>query len=399
MLQYLEPVPSDPLLGIIERFRAETNPQKIDLGVGVYKDESGTTPVLASLKKAEKKLLAAQDSKSYVGAMGNQGFAKLLSELALGGELLEGVSDRLVALQTPGGCGALRVAAELTKRANSSATLWVSDPTWANHVPLLGDAGMTLKTYPYYDFTHQNIRFDDMITALQKAAEGDLVLLHACCHNPSGADLSSGQWDRVLDVIQSRSLVPFIDMAYQGFGRGLIEDAYGLRLVVEKCKEVIFAVSCSKNFGLYRDRVGLVGILAETSEAANVTRGHLTQIVRGIYSMPPDHGASAVEIVLSDASLKSEWQAELAQMCARIQLMRKALAKQMSGLLNNDRFSFVESESGMFSFLGISSEQVHQMADRFGIYMADSSRINVAGLNHHNMDYFCSSLASVIADG
>lgn len=396
MLQHLNPVPTDPLLGIIERFRAETNPRKIDLGVGIYKDENGETPVLASLKKAEEKLLATQMSKAYVGAMGNQTFSKLLCEMALGEDLYGSVSERLAILQTPGGCGALRVAGELIARADGQATLWASDPTWANHIPLLGDAGISIKSYPYYDYASQSIRFDEMLAALNSAESGDLVLLHACCHNPSGADLSEVQWDQVLEVVLARELVPFVDMAYQGFGRGLEEDAYGMRLMAQQCKEVVFAISCSKNFGLYRDRVGMVGVLCESSKSAKISSGHLTQIVRGIYSMPPDHGASVVEIVLSDAELKAEWMSELAHMRERIQGMRKSVAERMRALLGEERFSFVENESGMFSFLGISPEQVEQMAERFGIYMAGSSRINVAGLNSNNIDYFCSSLADVV---
>ncbi len=397
MFENLQQIPADPLLGIIEKFRKETKPQKIDLGVGVYKDELGQTPVLNCLKKAEQKLVDEQDSKAYVGPLGNQMFTKLLSELALGEDLYNSVGGRLAALQTPGGCGALRVAAELIMRVKPQAKIWVSDPTWANHVPLLGDAGISIESYPYYDYQNQSIRFDAMKDCLLQAEPGDLVLLHACCHNPSGADLSPEQWQEIVALMIEKGLIPFIDMAYQGFGRGLDEDAVGLRLVMDQCSEAVFAVSCSKNFGLYRDRVGMVGFLLNTEVEAKTVLSNLTQIVRGIYSMPPDHGASVVECVLSDNALKSEWLDELCTMRERIQQTRAELAKVATEKGCGNRFDFVSRESGMFSFLGISPEQVDAMASQFGIYMASSSRINVAGLNEHNLDYFCGALHSVLS--
>lgn len=398
MFEKLQQIPADPLLGIMEKFRKETNPQKIDLGVGVYKDELGQTPVLKCLKKAEQKLVDEQDSKIYVGPLGNQKFTKLLSELALGDDLIRSVGGRLAALQTPGGCGALRVAAELIMRVKPQAKIWVSDPTWANHVPLLGDAGISIESYPYYDYQTQSIRFDAMRDCLLQAEPGDLVLLHACCHNPCGADLSSDQWQEIVDLMIEHGLIPFIDMAYQGFGRGLDEDAVGLRLVVDQCPEVVFAVSCSKNFGLYRDRVGMVGFLLNTEAEAKSVLSNLTQIVRGIYSMPPDHGASVVECVLSDDALKAEWLSELKTMRERIQQTRVQLAEISTEKGCGNRFDFVSRESGMFSFLGISPEQVAVMVSQFGIYMAESSRINVAGLNENNIDYFCSALHSVLSN-
>ncbi len=396
MFEQLQSLPADPLLGIIARYQQETNPQKIDLGVGVYKDEIGGMPVLPCIKAAEQYLVSEQASKTYRGPLGNPEFSRLMCDLALGDSLSGAVSGRLAALQTPGGCGALRIAAELIIRSKPSAKIWVSDPTWANHVPLLGDAGIEIAAYPYYDFENKGIRFDAMITCLAEAAPGDLVLLHACCHNPSGADLSESQWQAVVELLIEKELIPFVDMAYQGFGQGLVEDALGLRLVVEKCPEVVFALSCSKNFGLYRDRVGVVGFVTKTPEQAGITLSNLTQIVRGIYSMPPDHGASVVEIVLANEDLKSQWLNELAVMRERIQLTRQSLSEKMAAAGYDERFDFVKCESGMFSFLGITSEQVEELADRFGIYMAPSSRINIAGLNESNIDYFCASLTQVL---
>ncbi len=394
MFTSLPAVPADPLLGLIEQFRQESNPQKIDLGVGIYKTETGVTPVLASVKAAERCLLAEQDSKAYLGPQGNQAFTQHLAELTLGKPLYDRLRPRIAALQTPGGCGALRVAAELIMRARPGAKLWVSDPTWANHVPLLGDAGIAIDTYPYYDHDNAGVRFDAMLDGLSKAQAGDLVLLHGCCHNPSGADLSQQQWQTLVSLIENKGLIPFVDLAYQGFGEGLEEDAYGLRLVLDTCEEALFAVSCSKNFGLYRDRVGMVGVLSASEASTKAVQGNLTQIVRGIYSMPPDHGASVVATILGDTGLRAQWVAELNTMRARIQAMRSHLASAMREQ-GSARFDFIAGQSGMFSFLGITADEVAQMASEYGIYMAPSSRINLAGLNEENMPYFSRALAAI----
>lgn len=396
MFESLSSVPADPLLGIIARFRAEKNPNKIDLGVGVYKTEHGDTPVLSCVKQAEQKLLDSQDSKAYLGPQGNAQYSELIAELALGEEAFRKHKGQLALLQTPGGCGALRVAAELIVRAKPETSLWVSDPTWANHVPLLGDAGIEIKNYPYYDYAHKNIRFEAMLNALAQANEGDLVLLHACCHNPSGADLTDSQWDQVVELIREKQLIAFVDMAYQGFGRGLDEDAYGLRRLIDRCVEVVFTLSCSKNFGLYRDRVGLVGLKLQSEEEAKTVSAHLAQIVRGVYSMPPDHGASVVSLILSDDALRQSWLDELALMRNRILEMREGVVNGMNALGAGGAFDFIAQESGMFSFLGLNESQVQLMADEHAIYMAPSSRINIAGLNKKNLDYFCKALISVL---
>lgn len=396
MFDNLTLVPPDPLLGIIERFRSDTKPEKIDLGVGVYKDDDNQTPVLASVKLAERQLLQSQMSKTYLGPLGDQVFTRKLNELVLGPELKLVDEGRIAALQTPGGCGALRTAAELIKRANSGAKIWVSDPTWANHVPLLGDAGIAIATYPYYDFTSKTLRFDDMMAAVAHIPRGDILLLHGCCHNPCGADLSIAQWCALSDLIVEKGVVPFIDMAYQGLGEGLDEDAYGLRLLLSRAPEAVYAVSCSKNFGLYRDRVGLVGFLAENAPKAKIILTNLAQIVRGIYSMPPDHGAAVVATILQSDTLTQQWRQELAEMRTRIQRMRSELAHSMHARGFDTRFDFVQSERGMFSFLGITPAEVDAMAQQFGVYMAGSSRINVAGLNATNMPYFADALATVL---
>lgn len=397
MFEKLSLAPPDPLLGIIERFRRDTNPHKIDLGVGVYKDENNKTPVLNAVKAAETHLLADQQSKAYLGPSGDAVFTERMCHLALSPGSAALGDQRIAALQTPGGCGALRVAAELTTLAKPTTRVWVSDPTWANHVPLLGDAGMEIATYPYYDYQRKSIRFESMMETLNKAAAGDMVLLHACCHNPCGADLNREQWQSVVALTVERGLIPFVDMAYQGFGHGLDEDAYGLRLVVERSPEAVFAISCSKNFGLYRDRVGVVGVLAKDQPGARAVMSNLAKIVRGIYSMPPDHGAAVVAHILGEPDLRRTWVAEVEAMSARIQDMRQALSEEMDARGFDGRFHFVRNEQGMFSFLGIDAGQVSNMAEKHGVYMADSSRINVAGLNHDNLEYFCEALSDVLS--
>lgn len=396
MFESLEKLPSDPLLGIMEMYLKDTNPQKIDLGVGVYKDELGQTPVLRAVKQAESIILQNQVSKSYLGAQGDRQFTESICKLALGEVLYNATSDRIVGLQTPGGCGALRVAAELLVRSRPNAKIWVSDPTWANHVPLLGSAGLVIETYPYYDYFTKSIRFSAMMDCLKSVAEGDLVLLHACCHNPCGADLSREQWADVVGLCVKRNLVPLVDMAYQGFGESLDSDAFGLRLIAEKLPESIFTVSCSKNFGLYRDRVGVVAFISDSSKRKEALTSNLVQIVRGIYSMPPDHGAAAVSTILIDPLLKQTWESELRDMRERIQKMRNSFAESMSLKGFDNAFEFVIKEQGMFSFLGITSDQVSVMAAEYGIYMASSSRINIAGLSDANLEYFCESLTKVV---
>ena len=398
MFSNLSPLPADPLLGLIAKIQQDTNPEKIDLGVGVYRDATGNTPILESVKKAEATLLSSELSKSYVGPFGNQRFNEAIGELVLGKENLLLDSKRVAVLQTPGGCGALRVAAELIIRAKPNATIWVSNPTWANHVPLLGDAGLMIKTYPYYDFDKKNIDYAALTNCLEnEASKGDIVLLHGCCHNPSGADLQNEQWDQLADLLHEKQLLPLVDIAYQGLGTGLDEDSYGIRSITSKVPETLFAFSCSKNFGLYRERVGAVGYIANNTQQAEIGMTHMANITRGIYSMPPSHGASIVELILSSEELLSLWHTELNSMRNRIQQMRKELVQNLDNLGLKGHFSFIENEKGMFSFLGITPQQVEHLADKYSIYMAGTSRMNIAGLNPSNIHYFCQSIASVLA--
>lgn len=396
MFEHLQPLPADPLLGIMAAYAADPNPQKVDLGVGVYKDESGNTPIFASVKAAEAKLIAAQNSKVYLPPAGPEGFNRLLPKQIFadaGGVLRD---QRVAAIQTPGGCGALRVAAEFIRRLRPSATVWLSDPTWANHEPLLGEAGLALGKYPYYDQSRSEICFDEMMATLEKIPAGDVVLLHGCCHNPSGADLTQDQWREVSRVAQKNGFLPFVDLAYQGFGDGVDEDAFGVRLLAEEVPELIVASSCSKNFGLYRERTGSLCVVTQNAAQAGAVVTHLNKIVRGIYSMPPAHGASIVETLLSDEALKAQWLQEVGEVRERMKALRKALADALQQRLGNDHFRFIERQRGMFSFLGISAEQIKLMREQFSVYAADSSRISVAGLSNGNVDYVADAIVKVL---
>lgn len=398
MFNVLSALPPDPILGLMAKFKEDKRPHKLDLGVGVFRTAEGDTPVLKVVKQAEDWLLQNESSKTYVGPAGNIQFNSLMAELAFGKHHPVVSAGRLVLMQTPGGCGALRVAAELITKVGAGARLWVSDPTWANHAPLLGDAGIDILSYSYYDYAAHRIKFEAMLTDLERARAGDYVLLHACCHNPCGADLTQEQWRRVADLALEKGFIPFVDMAYQGFGDGLDEDAYGLRLLAEKLPEVLLAISCSKNFGLYRERVGAVGLVCEKSSQVPVVASHLMRIVRGIYSMPPSHGASIVEHILSEDALRSAWESELQEMRERISGMRQALVEAMTEAGAGTRFDFITREKGMFSFLGLSEKQVERLATEHAIYMVGSSRINVAGLNAGNIGDFCRSVVAVIKD-
>ena len=395
MLEHLHRLPPDPLLGLMAKFSVDENPNKIDLGVGIYKNEQSSTPVLASVKQAEAFLLANETSKAYVGPAGNVEFSSAMSGLIFG-DALARINSRLFTLQTPGGCGALRVLAETIIKASPDTTLWVGNPTWANHVPLLGSAGLKICEYPYYDYSNHAVSFDAMLSALEQAKAGDTVLLHGCCHNPSGADLNSDQWRQLIQFCKERGLVPLIDIAYQGFGDSLLGDTFGIRLAVQELDEVFVAVSCSKNFGLYRERVGAALVIAKSPDVAAACGSHMFAITRGIYSMPPSHGASIVATILNSVELRQQWTQELEEMRLRISGLRGQLAGQLNASQSVRDFSFIQREKGMFSFLGIDPSQVDQAAEQYGIYMAGSSRVNLAGLNSNNMDYFCESLLKIL---
>lgn len=394
MFETLQALAPDPILGLMADFRADAKQQKVDLGVGIYKDAAGNTPVLACVKEAEARLLEQQSSKAYIGPAGNPEFNHLLELQLLGAGHPVLASGRAATVQMPGGCGALRAGAELIARARPGATIWVSDPTWANHIPLLGSVGLKIATYPYYCGNQKAIRFDAMMQALAGASPEDVVLLHGCCHNPCGADLDPGQWTELAALLERRDLLPFVDVAYQGFGQGIDADVAGLQLLARQLPEILIASSCSKNFGLYRDRTGGLTVIAASRTAAGIAHGQVCNVVRALWSMPPDHGAAVVATVLGNAGLKAQWELELAQMRDRINSLRLQLVDGLA-LAGAGDFGFIARERGMFSFLGLNPAQVAQLRQQFGIYMVDSSRINIAGISHANCSYVCSAIASV----
>ena len=396
MFQSLSALPADPILGLMATYRADTNPKKIDLGIGVYKDESGHTPVMTAIKKAEDILLNSQTTKTYVGPTGAAEYNDAVGLLILGQSLYNSLGKRRVTVQAPGGCGGLRLAAELIKKANSDATVWVSSPTWANHIPLLGSAGLKIAEYPYYDYATHSVRFEEMLACLSQVPVGDVVLLHGCCHNPCGADLSQEQWQQIRDVALKQGFTVFIDLAYQGLGDGLDEDVYGLRLMAEALPELIVVTSCSKNFGLYRERTGALTMICETPEAASIATTQIAAAARAMYSMPPDHGAVLVQMILNNASLRHEWNKELTEMRNRINSLRAQFVKKLQSIGVEQDFSFIEREKGMFSFLGVNVDQVQSLVKDYSIYLVNSSRINVAGINDDNIDYLATSRAAVL---
>jgi aspartate/tyrosine/aromatic aminotransferase len=394
LFESLERKPPDAILKLIAEFGKDPREQKIDLGVGVYRNAAGDTPVFRAVKTAEQRLLESQTSKSYLGTRGAAEFCDALQNLVLG----DGASgnERVTTLQTPGGSGALRVAAGVILRANPDTTTWVSEPTWNNHVPLLGGAGVKLQSYPYYDAEQNTLRFDAMLDALKQVPPGDVVLLHGCCHNPTGMDLSAAEWDEVSNVIADRGLVPFIDIAYQGFADGLEEDAYGVRKLLERAPEMIVAASCSKNFGLYRERVGSLSFVSATADAAAIVSSQADNIVRTMYSLPPDHGAAVVTMILNDAELRGDWLDELGSMRERMQEMRTLIVAGLEKTAPGHDFSQIGRGIGMFSYLGVSPEQVAALKKDYGIYLVDSGRINVCGITRDNVDYLSESIAAVL---
>lgn len=396
MFATLPLLPADPILGLSIAFQQDTNPAKVDLGVGVYKNDAGFTPIVAAVAAAEALRLQQETSKAYTNPEGYPGANEAVTQLIYGADHRAVASGRVRTIQTPGGCGALRVAAELIQRAKPGATIWVSTPTWANHIPLLGNAGLSLREYPYYNYATHSIDFEAMRACLQQVPAGDLVLLHACCHNPSGADLTRAQWGEITDLALERSFIPFIDMAYQGFGEGLDEDCYGLRLLASSVPEVIVANSFSKNFGLYRERAGALSLVFADKAQADAGMSQLLNVTRGLYSMPPAHGSAIVDIILHSSELSAQWRSELAQMRERISGLRVGLVTALNAQQDKRDFGFIARERGMFTFLGLTKEQAQLLRREFSIYMTDNSRINVAGLSAAKMDYVSRAIVSVL---
>jgi aspartate aminotransferase len=396
MFESLKPVAMDPILGLMAAYRADTRTNKIDLGIGVYMNDRGHTPVMTSVKEAETQLMQLETTKSYQGIAGDPDYNQRIIELLFGADHSILNSGRIKSIQAPGGSGALRVGAEVIQRARPEAKLWVGVPTWPNHIPLLGGAGFEIEEYPYYNRDNHQIETEAMMKTLRQVPAGDMVLLHGCCHNPTGADLTHEQWDMIADLALERGFIPFIDTAYQGLGDGLDEDAYGLRMMAERLPELVVASSCSKNFGLYRERTGSITFIAGSAEQADIVASQAMSVARQIYSMPPAHGALLVSLILGDQQLRTNWEAELTEVRERIQSMRTLLADNIQNNAAGKDFSHIKQQRGMFSFLGLNTAQLDQLREEYGVYIVLSSRVNLAGINSSNIDYLSSSIMSVL---
>lgn len=390
MFEALNEQAVDPLLALIAAFRDEGRPDKIDLGVGVYRDEDGRTPVFAAVKAAERILAETQPTKSYLGPEGDRRFVELLAPIVFGAS--SSGSDRLVGLQTPGGTGALRLASDLVAAAKPGCRIWVGTPTWPNHVPIFEAAGLEVATYAWFDVASQGLAMSRILDGLSSACAGDLVMLHACCHNPTGADPDEAQWKAVVDIIARRGLVPLIDFAYQGLGRGLERDAAGARLVLSVAAEALIAYSCDKNFGLYRERTGALFLKSRSAREASIALGNATRLARVSWSMPPDHGAAVVRTVLESSELSGSWRQELDGMARRVRATREALASRVPDLRS------IAAQRGLFALLPATSDEVARLRSEHGIYVAQDGRMNIAGLRSIDIPTVAQALASVCGD-
>ena len=395
MFDNLTALPPDAIIAMMQQAKLDTRAHKIDLGVGVYKDGSGAVPIMRAVKTAEDIILGEEMSKSYVGTTGRVEFRRLMLDMILGDQFTE---PRIASSQAAGGSGALRLGAELIKSAAPDATVWVSDPTWANHIPLIGSAGLLMDKYPYYNRDTLGVEFDAMLEHLDRHAKpGDVVLLHGCCHNPTGADFSEDQWDRLVPFLVERKLTPFVDLAYFGLGRGLGEDAYGLRLVFERAPEALVAASCSKNFGLYKERVGLIAVLCRDEATARIAQTQFGAIQRKLISMPPDHGAQVVERILGSGELKRIWLDELTEMRGRMRNLRVLLSEALDVQGGAHIARAVADQNGMFSTLPVSPAQAETLRNEHAIYMTNSGRINIAGANASNIPNLARALLDVLS--
>ena len=392
MLSSLQPSPADPILQIIAEFQADPRPNKIDLGVGVYKDGAGLTVIPKAVKTAEARLLESQETKSYLGLLGDVGFANLMTGLVLGDAAPAG---RVSAIQTAGGGGALFILMDLARRANPDLTLWLSTPTWGNHHAIAGGLGLKTASYAYFNYETRAVEADRMFADLKAAGPNDLVLIHGCCHNPTGANLTLAEWEALTDMAVAQGFTPFIDIAYQGFGDGLDEDAAGLRHMAARVPEMLIAASCSKNFALYRDRTGCAMVISSDETSRIAAEANLKTLMRITISMPPDHGAAIVRTILSDDDLRGVWETELTGMRTRMLSLRQSLAEAMRARTNSDRFDFIAHHRGMFSLTGATPEQVARLRDEHAIYAIGDSRINIAGLKEDRIAEIADAFASV----
>ncbi|MFP6865756.1 MAG: amino acid aminotransferase [Roseibacillus sp.] len=397
MFESLQPAPPDPILGLTEAFKEDPNPAKINLGTGIYTDDNGKTPTLECISRAEKILAGKSTSGGgYLPMTGLAEYDRSVVELLFGADHELGASGRALAAQTPGGTGGLRVAADFIARMNPGTKLWMSDPTWANHNGIFTAAGLELVTYPYYDQESRTLAFDEMVAALKNVPAGDVVLFHTCCHNPSGMDPTPAQWEELAELAAAQGFLPLFDFAYQGFGDGLEDDAFGLRAFAAKGIELLVASSFSKNFGLYNQRVGAMTVVATAAEAAQNAMSHVKLCIRTNYSNPPAHGARLVATVLADCELRTIWEQDVTIMRDRINSMRRLFVETMAAKTDKADFSFVATQRGMFSFSGLSKEQVLEIREKHSVYIVGSGRISIAGITSSNIDPLCSALASVL---
>lgn len=392
MFEQMQAAPADKILALIAKFRDDSRSDKIDLGVGVYKNAEGQTPVMEAVRDAEQRLFQSQSTKAYVGGLGDLGFNSAISELVFGNDL---DTSRVRTIQSPGGTGALRILCDTLKRANPDAKLWLSDPTWANHAPIATAAGLELASYPYFDPQTGGVHFDAMMDTLKGCGPNDIVMLHGCCHNPTGANPTLEQWQAIAALASEKGFLPFVDFAYHGFGDGLEEDAVAVRMLLNQVPEMVVASSCSKNFGLYRERTGAAMIISKNTQQADIVLSQVANVARGNYSMPPDHGAAVVRIILEDATLRAAWEKELDAIRTRMLGLRRSLATALRSKGGTDTFDFVEHHRGMFSRMPISSEQVERLQSEYGIYMMGDGRFNVAGLRESIIEPFADALIAV----
>ncbi|MCI6864331.1 MAG: amino acid aminotransferase [Anaerobiospirillum succiniciproducens] len=393
---HLELAPADPILGLTDTFKADTNPNKINLGVGVYQNENAVTPVLKCVKEAEKILLETEQSKSYLPISGLPEYGRFTRELIFGKDSPLVDDGRAVTCHTPGGTGAIRIAADFLYQQHVTQRVWISDPTWGNHFQIVEAAGLKTERYPYYDRVNHSLAFERMLDTLEQASEGDAVILHGCCHNPTGIDPTPEQWDELAAFLAKKKLLPIVDFAYQGFGNGLEEDAYGLRKIVELNSEVIICSSFSKNFGMYNERVGALTCVSANKEAGTKALSQIKLAIRCAISNPPAHGEKVIITVLSNPELRKMWEDELAEMRERMHRMRLLLADKLKEKDAGD-FDFITKQNGMFSFSGLSKEQVETLRAGYGIYIVGSGRICVAGINDNNIEYLANAIANVVS--
>ena len=396
LLAAVEMAPRDPILGVTEAFVADTNPNKVNLGVGVYYDDNGKVPVLECVRHAEQQIAASPLARNYLPIDGLQTYDRAVQGLVFGADSAALRSGRVVTVQTLGGTGGLKVGADLLRRIDPGAEVWLSDPSWENHRALFEYAGFTVNTYPYYDPATHGVKFDVMLASLQKLPAGAIVVLHTCCHNPTGVDLLPEQWTRVIEVVSARGLVPFMDMAYQGFAESLDADAAAVRRITEACPFVLVSNSFSKSLSLYGERVGALSITTGNADETARVLSQVKRVIRTNYSNPPTHGGQAVATVLNTPDLRTLWESELGQMRDRIKLMRRLLVDKVRALRADFDFSFVVEQRGMFSYSGLTKAQVERLRSDYSIYAIDSGRICIAALNSKNIDYAAKAIANVL---